>query len=190
MTHELRRAAQSFFRASYAWKVNENPVSVAAGAEQVSLALASADQELVRVDAAWWDNKPLEPTTLDALNAEFHDAWQTHTGAPERFLELEAGQLRLFPKPLAASTIGLRVQLSVQPSEASAGLPDALALRYRDEIHVGAKARLMLIPGRPWTNPELAAAYGAAFSSLINQAHAKAARGNVRARIAARPNWC
>jgi len=88
------------------------------------------------------------------------------------------------------ATSGLKLRLIVRPSDTATGLPDDLALRFRDEIHVGAKSRLMLYPGKPWTNPDMAGVYSQAFNALVNQATAAAARAFVQARIPSRPKWC
>jgi hypothetical protein len=100
------------------------------------------------------------------------------------------GEIRLYPVPIADAVTGVTMRLSVAPSEGSTGLPDDLAIRFRDEIHVGAKARLMLYPGRPWTNPDLGAVYGQAFDSLVGTATAAAARSYSDARIPSRMKWC
>ena len=188
--HELRRAAQAFFRQTMAWRVTEAPVAVTAGTTEVSVAPSSAQQELVRIDAAWYDGKQIEPVTAEALDDAYVDDWQAHTGTPTKFLQIVPGVVRLYPVPLADAASGLKLRLIVAPSDSSTGLPDDLALKYSDEIHVGAKSRLMLYPGKPWTSPELAGVYGQAFGQLIDRATASAARAYIQARLPSRVKWC
>lgn len=188
--HELRRAAQVLMRRTRAWQVDVPAVAVGAGQDVVTVAPPSADHELVRVEAAWYDGRPLEPTTAEALDALYADDWRAHTGTPSKYIQMVPGEIRLYPVPVADAVTGLSVRLSVAPSETAAGLPDDIALRFRDDVQVGAKARLMLYPGRPWTNPELAAVYGQAFDSLVGTATATAARSYSRARIPSRMKWC
>lgn len=188
--HELRRAAQAFFHQTRAWQIDKAAVPVVASQETVSLAPADADQELVRLESAWYDGKPLDPTTAEALDASYADDWRSHTGTPFAFFQLVPGEIRLYPLPMADATTGVTARLSVRPSETSTGLPDDMAIRFRDEIHVGAKARLMLYPGKPWSNPDLAGVYGMTFSDQVGAANARAARSFAQARIPARPKWC
>jgi len=188
--HELRRAAQAFFRQTLAWRVDEAPRAVAMGTDEMSVAPTDAGLELVRVDAIWYDGKKLDPITPETLDAQYVDDWQAQVGTPTNFLQVVPGVIRLYPVPLVDAVTGLKLRLIVTPSDASAGLPDDIALKYRDEIHVGAKSRLMLYPGKPWTSPELAAVYGQAFNALVNQATASAARAFVQARLPSRVNWC
>jgi hypothetical protein len=188
--HELRRAAQAFFQQTMAWRVDETPRAVLAGTDEISVAPADADLELVRVDAVWYDGQRLDPIAPETLDAQYHDDWQTQTDTPTKFMQVVPGVIRLYPIPLVDAVTGLRLRLIVTPGETSTGLPDDLARRFRDEIHVGAKSRLMLYPGKPWTNIELAGVYGQAFNALVNQATAAAARAFVQARLPSRANWC
>jgi hypothetical protein len=190
MEHELRRAAQAFFRQTRAWKVDQALKAVVADTDVVAVAPDSTDQELVRVEAAWWDGRAMSPVTPEAVDRQFVQEWQTHTGTPEHYMELAPGELRIYPVPLADAAEGLRLRLSVAPSDDATGLPDDIALRYRDEIHVGAKARLMLMPGKSWSSPDLAAVYGQAFSGMVAKATMRAARAGVGARIPSSPKWC
>lgn len=188
--HELRRAAQVLMRRTRAWRIDEAARPVVAGQATVSVAPTSAELELVRVEAVWFDGKPLEPVTDDVMDALYSHDWRSDTGTPSRFLQWVPGEIRLYPLPDANAVTGVTLRLSVAPSESSTGLPDDLAIRFRDEIHVGAKARLMLYPGRPWTNPDLGAVYGQAFDSLVGTATAAAARSYSDARIPSRMKWC
>lgn len=188
--HELRRSAQAFFSQAKVWRVTEAPVSVSAGTDELSAAPSDAGQDLVRVDEVWFDGKRLDPTTSETLDSQYTEDWQAHEGTPTKYLQEVPGVIRLYPVPLVDSVTGLKLRLVVTPSDAAPGLPDDIATKFRDEIHVGAKARLMLYPGKPWTNPELAAVYSTAFSNLVAQATAAAARAYVQARISSRPTWC
>lgn len=188
--HELRRAAQVLMRRTRAWRIDEAARPVVAGQAMVSVAPTSAELELVRVEAVWFDGKPLTPVTAEVMDAGCADDWRAHTGSPSRFLQWVPGEIRLYPVPIADAVTGVTLRLSVAPSESSTGLPDDLAIRFRDEIHVGAKSRLMLYPGRPWTNPDLGAVYGQAFDSLVGTATAAAARSYAQARIPSSVKWC
>lgn len=193
MEHELRRSAQAFFRATRAWKNVEAARPVLAGTSMVPVQPADSTTELVRIEDVYFEGKKLMPTTEALLASYANGPWFLRTGAPEEFMELDAGELTLYPAPSADSTDAgghLRLTLSVAPSDISPGLPDDIATRYRDEIHVGAKARLMVMPGKAWSNPQMAVAYGQAFTAMADRATARAAMGGVAGRIPARPRFC
>lgn len=188
--HEIRRAAQVFLRASRAWTVNETPRPVGAGQAEVSIAPSDPGQELVRLEAAWYDARPLRIITSDQLDADRSQDWISHTGAPSDVLQEIPGAVRLYPVPIEAATVGLRVRLSVAPSDTATGLPDDIAARFREEMTAGALARLMLQPGKPWTNGDRGLMYEARFNEFVGRGNAAAARSFSSGRIAARPKWC
>lgn len=188
--HELRRAAQAFFRKTFAWKVTQAASAVVAGDAEHSATPVDTSTELARVESAWYDGKQLDPMTPEALEAQYNDEWMAHTGTPTHYLQLSFGTVRLYPVPLADAATGLKLRLAVVPSESSAGLPDELADHYRDEIQVGAKSRLMLYPNKSWTNMDLAGVYASSFGALADSARAEAARAQSQARIPSRTHWC
>lgn len=188
--HELRRCAQEFFRRSRAWQVRiPAAIAVTAGTSTVTIATGDAAQDLLRVESIRYDGKELEPVAQDALDKSFGDDWSTHTGFPNRFLQLTPGSVVLYPVPDVDAVTGVTARLSVTPSESSTGLPDDLAIKFYEPIHIGARSRLMLYPGKPWTNYDLAAVYGNAFTDMADAANVQASMSFSRARLASRATW-
>lgn len=190
MAHELRRTAQTFFERSRAWRIDQAPIAVATGAETVPLAPSDATLDLVELEAVWYDGRRMEPVTVEELDKSYSTNWRDQTGTPDRYLELVPGVLTIFPKPIADATEGIRMRMIVKPSDTSTGLPVDIAKRYHDAVHIGAKARLMVYPNKPWSNPQMAGVYASSFSAITDAAHASAAKGNVRARVRNNVKWC
>lgn len=187
--HELRRSAQEFFRRSRAWRVNLTTIAVPASTAEISCEPQDAAHDLVRVEAVNYDSRQLEPETVENLDRGFSDEWAAQVGPPTHYVQLTPGVLRLYPIPGAAAAVGLKIRASVMPSESATGIPDDLAQKYRDAIHAGAKSRLMLMPGKGWTNLDLAAIYGRSFSDMADAANADAARAFGAAQITTRQVW-
>lgn len=186
--HELRRAAQAFLDQTRAWQVTQAAATVTAGQTIETISVAGAD--LVRVEKAWYDGKPMDIKTTEDMDASYADDWQIHTGTPSCLLQLTPGVLQFYPIPTVDATTGLKLRVSLKPNETATGVPHDLAMKYRSEILAGAKARLMLYPGKPWTNGDLAVISGGAFDAGVGKANLAAARSFGRGRIAARPKWC
>jgi hypothetical protein len=187
--HELRRASQEFFRRTRAWRVNLTTIAVPASTAEISCEPADAAHDLVRVEAVLYDGRQLDPETVENLDKGFSDEWAAHVGTPTHYVQLTPGILRLYPVPSDAATFGVKIRASVTPSESATGIPDDLAQKYRDAIQAGAKSRLMLMPGKGWTNLDLAAIYGRSFSDMADSANADAARAFGAAKIATRQVW-
>jgi hypothetical protein len=187
--HEVRRAAQAFFEKTRAWHVTLAAVPVPAATSEVTIAPTDPEQSLVRVSQIWYDGKRLDPVTGDALAEHFGDDWQAHTGVPTAYTQETPAVIRLYPIPVDAALTGLVARVAVKPSETSTGLPDDLAVKFRDSLVTGAKGRLMMYVEKPWSNPKLGMKHESDFNAAIDKAHADAAVSFGKARIASRPKW-
>lgn len=188
--HELRRAAQAFFDGTRAWNVLLDPVAVLADKQTVSIIADDSGQEVVRIEAASFDGRRVEVYPSEVMDSLFGDDWTLHTGTPSAITMDGPTTVRLYPTPNSASVTGLKCRVSVRPSDTSDGIPDEYRRKYREPIATGAKARLMIYVGRPWSNPEMAAMYGVAFAAAIADGCVKAAKAFGSARIPSRPTWC
>lgn len=186
---EVKRAAQDFFERSRAWQVLLAAVAVSANQKEVTVTPSDSSQALVRVEAAWYDGKEVHPVTPRDLEDDGTD-WQEETGTPERFLRLTPGIIRLWPYSTAAAISGVKTRVSVKPSESATGIPDDLAVKFRDALATGAKALLMLTPEQKFTNLNLGAALHEKFEAMIAQANWEASRAYGGGRVSSRPQWC
>jgi hypothetical protein len=187
--HELRRVAQVFFESTRAWRVMLPVTAVVADQQWITVA-AGTGLELVRVEDAWYDGKPLGIKTSDTLSAEHSGDWTTHTGTPTDIYQFTPGVVGLYPIPLADADTGLKLHLSVRPSDDATGVDDEMAVKFREQILAGAKGRLMAYPDKPWSKPDTAMVHAMAFDSSIGAANLMASRSYGAARIPARPKWC
>lgn len=188
VTHELRRAAQDFFAKSLAWGVILDAVSVGIAESEVEVLPDDQQQTIVRIDYSAWGGYELGVRTSELMQEAYGPDWMDQTGTPSDITQLMERTVRLVPSPTVAGS--LRCRCKVKPSDTSTGLPDALAFQYRDAIAEGAKARLMLMPKKPWTDAALAAVAQMKFDAAINTAKSASFRAFGRARTAAKPVWC
>lgn len=85
----------------------------------------------------------------------------------------EHGSITIRPTPSADSAMVLRVIYA--PTMTATSLPDILLSRYEQAISAGTKARLMLMPGASWTNPQLAIAHRQMYDAAVTDARIEAA---------------
>lgn len=185
----LRRAAQQFFAKSRAWQVITDAAPVAA--DQAEVTITPPDNtELVRVETVWLDGRKIDPTTAGYLDAAFGSNWTELAGAATKYLQLVPGTLRLFRIPASDADTGLTARIAVQPSSTAAGIPDDLGIRFREALVLGAKARLLLMPKKGWTDLELGASLMGAFDAAAASANAAATvRGHTNARPRTSPSY-
>lgn len=192
--HEIKRAAQAFFRESRSWRIQSDPFAVAADQEVVAIAPVDPELELLEIDdsSVYFDGQQVFPVTPQELARSFPDDWREDRGTPRQFYLLQPEQMRLYPIPVANAASGIECRMYVVPNDDSTGLPDDVARKFRDAIYLGARARLMLYVNVAWSNPNMAGVYGGAFASAVANAKDEAARAYARARITARSRskWC
>jgi hypothetical protein len=162
---------------------------VQAGQSDVAVALGTTEQELVRIEAAWFDGRQVEVRHVYDLDDLSLSDWTTATGHPRVVVQVSPFTIRLYPVPEHAAAKGLKVRASVRPSESATGIPDDLGAKFRDELAIGAKARLLLQTGAPWANPEMGALLARMFDEHISAANLTTVRSFGRGRLNTKPNW-
>ncbi len=186
--HATRRAAQEFFRRSSVWKED---VSIALVADQPLYPIVTSTGTVpVLVVSASIADRDVDPTRRDEdMIGMFGPAWREVKGAPVDLLQTSPDSVRMFPMP-AASGESLIASVSVTPSDDATGIPDALAIRYRDAIAAGALARMMLSAKKPWSDDARGTMYLNKFEAGIGKAQSDRATGFGRGRAGSRLTWC
>lgn len=72
--------------------------------------------------------------------------------------------------PTSAVTDGLDVQVAIVPNWDAQELDPAFLERWAEAIIFGAKAALMIMPNKQWTNPQLAVFYSRKYEDQISSA--------------------
>lgn len=136
---------------------------------------------------AWLNDSVIDPLSQDDLDNEFNDSsfgwvgvnWRTDVNLPTRWYMPDDETIGIVQ---ASSIAGnLRLLAALKPTRASTTFPTLLYERYIETIAHGAKARLMLIPKKPYTDKELGTYHQNMFNGLIGEARIRVARSNSRA---------
>lgn len=128
----------------------------------------SSPGQLQDVLPNWQGDSSNEPT--------HYSAWST----PE--------SLTVYPTPAQiAAGASLRVHGTWKPSLTATSFPDSLGRSYYQTIVEGAKSKLMLMPDKKWSNPQLAAISDKKFRDGMVDAKNEALHGKVAGSISVRP---
>lgn len=178
----LRDAAIDFCRKSGILTEVLPPITIVPGTAEYQYQLLSTSRSMqgLRVSEAWINDSEVFPITPSDLAAE-NGNWSTLSGTPTNYIQPEEGSLRLFRIPNAAGT--LTVRAVVAPRYDATEISDVLGYQWWQAVVSGALAYLMSVPGEPFSNPEGAAANGAAFAKFIDEAALAAYKGNTKARV-------
>lgn len=183
----IRRTAQDFFRRTRAWKVAINDLAVVVGESEITITPDLSSQEVVRIEAAWWNGVAIGHKSLKALDNE-RENWTVSTGTPECLTQLSPTIATLIPSPSEAGSIMVRV--AVAPSDRATSLPDELMAEFSRALIDGAKAAMFMLPKKPWSDYSLGGLFQQAYEQAVASATYRAAIAFGDARIPARPSFC
>lgn len=157
-------AAIEFCERSEAWNAVLDPITLRDRVANYEIDFPNGARALRAMDV-WDAYGPLEMATLEKVAAILPD-WQVAISTRPNWFNsaIESGTLTLYPTP-ADPMEGHRVWMRVAfaPTRDATQLDDAFAERYFSGICAGAKAKLMSMPRRAWSNQEEAMAQRAAF---------------------------
>lgn len=166
-------AAIEFCRETLSWTVINDPIQLMAGVNEYDIDTPSSATVLTVRDV-WLGNTRLVPITLSELQTVMPD-WRTGQASDPVYYNMagDPALLRVFPTP--STTNQMVIRAAYVPTLSATTLPDFLTI-YVETIASGAKARLLLIPGTTWSNPELGAYHRTIFdqailSTRIEEAH-------------------
>jgi hypothetical protein len=166
----LLLAARTFYNDAQVWRVQSTEATVVGTG---NYSITGVPSEIAGVRGVAIDGQPLtqvgDLSVLPLLDT---------TGRPTHFVVEEDHSVTLYPTPGAVYEI--HINGFARPALADTSLPDS-ALEYYEALVALTLARLFLIPGKPFTNPELAAGYAAIGSGRVDQLRARSQFGGYRA---------
>lgn len=164
--NELRKAAQDFCQRSLIWRVTMDTMTLTT-ADTYDFDITS-QQEVAKLLSARLNGQKIDPLTMEQLDDE------------ERGIcAISPREFQLSPSPSAGDELILKVAL--YPSATATGVEDFIYAAHAESIAYGAKARLRMIQGKQYSNPDQAATDEARFERAISKAHMSAAKGYSRA---------
>lgn len=176
---EILKAAIKFCDATRVWKAILSPIDIVA--ETATYAIpAPAGSQCVVVEEVYYDGTQITPKTPDQLKEQYAN-WMTKAGVPQFYFQLDPDNITLSPIPENALADGLVIRGALKPILSATTLPDMLFNQYADPIASGAIAALCAAPGKPWTNPEVAAFRAQLFQEAIDKTKTKVSKAFVRA---------
>lgn len=202
----IRRAAIDLCQKSRVWRTTQHPLPLENSYCEYEF---EPDDGADRVQIEWvtYEGRRLEPTTEQRLF--FNDReWVLRRGEPTHYFEMNSGYIRLWPTPndwLSAFMPGMQesrdyqwenrdelypvaergpcsivVRISQRPHLEASGMDAQVMEDHYNAIVNGALSYLMYMPGKEWSNPQLAQQYEIAFGEGINKAHNQSIDGNLQ----------
>lgn len=177
----INRAAIEFCGKALVWQDALTVVVLSPGVWSYALTLP-AQSQLVVLQSVKLGTRELAAVA----DARGQIPWGEADGEPMRYALLaDFGQILVDPAPLEASSLTLRAALA--PKLTATSLPDLLADRHFEAIAAGAKAILMRMPEKSWTNFQASQFYEGEFKERTSKARIEAEYGRVVGSLSATP---
>jgi hypothetical protein len=165
------------------------PLDVTAGAgEKTDFGSLGASEHILGIKAAWINGREVEILGPREIEADWPD-WQTALGDPQCLVMERPGAYYLVPALSDPMTDAVRMRIVVGLTEAATECDDRIRRDWRDAITSGAKARLMAIPEKPWTNLQLAGVHQAVYMGAVAGATLAAIRTPARRPLTTKPHF-
>lgn len=178
----LREVAREFCSSTNVWAASLTPIDTVAG--QATYALATpANSQLCRVTSLTLANDLLWKLEGRDVHSSSALRPQYQSDEPPFVLNGDLTAITLDTAPTAATVGGLRLEVTLKPTQTATSLPDLLLAQYAEAIRYGALARLMSMGKKPWTDRPLAAEYQQQWDTKKNFAAYQAQVGNTRATL-------
>lgn len=168
----IKRAAIEFCNDSWVWRFIPDVQDLSSGVNEYDLEPPAGADVSAIIDVQL-DNVPLKPRTVAWLN-EHIPGWKTVPAAVKYYTQVDTAQIILAPLPDYNQSAAISMSAALQPSQLSTGFPKWIATQYLYQIADGAIARLMLMAGKPWSDPQNGAIHMMAFQNAIANAKADA----------------
>lgn len=179
LNNALAASASDFCARSHVWREDLDPEQVVAGIPDYTPMTSFKNAVIESVLWATLDGEPLEH-----VDSRYIDKRRlTDTSRPTAFWMVNDTDVRLFPIPDARHK--LVVTAAIKPSRTATGLEDWLYESYVDHIVSGTIWRLCRIPGKAWSDPEIAMYHHRLFEQGITSSRIRDHR-NAETRVALR----
>jgi hypothetical protein len=156
-------------------------LDITGGASERSfpVGVVSATERVLKILKAWIDGKPVDVLGPGDVDDDWPD-WKTQVGSPQYIVRERDDTYYVVPSPSDLWTGGLRLKVAVGLLETATECDDSIRVEWRDAIAAGAKARLMRMENKPWTDLNLATSYGQFYLDQVSAATLRAIRTPAR----------
>lgn len=168
--HAIRQAARMFCQRTRLWRGGD---SFQVTPDQCSSIAVPHGAELFEIERVDFNNEVLEPVSLQWLDDKYPDWMEDKSSSPKYVTQLAPSTIAVVP----SSTGCVTTRLILMPDNETTELPDFLADKYAKTIASGALADLLLLPGQPFSSPQLSVFYQTNFEKELDRLSGKNVSG-------------
>jgi len=183
----IRQTVIEFCEKSFVHQITFDPITLRANLTDYDLD-APDGHRVVKIMKVWFQDRPLPPAAPDLINGP--EAYRNRIpgltlekGSPAAYTQKDFEQVTFLPIPDQTYQAAVTMRVALCPLRDSTQCEDFLYEHWGEQIACGAKARLMINPGKPYTNVDAATLNQGRYVSAVNSALQRAMHGNVRSNL-------
>lgn len=181
---EIKNTIIDFCEKSLILQEDHDPVTAVANVMDYDFEPPS-NRLVVKILRAWYKGQELDGQSIDMVTTPSvfnqQSGYLVNVGDPRVYLQKDARSFSVYPIPAETLASSITLRVALKPTRSVLTIDDLIYEEYAEIIGHGALARLYLSPGKPYTNPQLAAARNALYITGLNVARDRAQNGYVRA---------
>lgn len=186
----LREAVDIFCVKTHLWQIELSPLGTTANVSDYDLPI-DLDQRVVTVMSVKYKDMPVAAMTTEQMDKSLvswtADGASTTPMSFRVFLEDGAQFIRLYPTPSETEAGVLKIRVAVKPLSSAEYIPDFFYEDWRRPIASGAISRLCAIPGKEYSQPELATYHERLFQTGMSKAMSRLYAGNTQRGLRVQP---
>ena len=175
----LRNTCIELYQKSWIKTATLTPIAVVAGTSSYAIT-PPTNTRVVGIKEVYFNGTALAPIAgTEATNAS-HD-WTADSGEVAGYMFLDGGTLRLYRIPTIAGVLSATV-ITV-PTKTATEIDTFIYDQYSEAIAAGAKARIMSIPHKPYSDAGTALTYRMQFAAAVKDARWRAYKAGTSSEI-------
>jgi hypothetical protein len=179
----IRDTVAEFCRRTRLWRFDETFDVSTADSQAIAAPYGALLLDIERIDFNGIKLDPISTQWLDSYVPNWRSA--DPSGNAKWYTQIDRGTITLVPA--CAGTV--RTWVTLELSQDAEQVPDFIADQHRETIASGALARILMLPGKPYSNPNLAQARKVAFDADIDSLKSQVISGQQRARVGSRAQF-
>jgi hypothetical protein len=178
-TNALRNACIELYKKSWTKVTELTAITVVPGTSSYTLT-APANTQIIGIKEAYIGSKKLTPIAATETTSADH-YWVTDSGDVSGYFFEAGNTIHLYRNPATADT--LHVIVALAPTTTATDIDQHIYDLYSEGICAGAKARLMSIPHKPYSDAGTAITYRALFAEAVRDAKWRAYKASTSSQI-------
>jgi hypothetical protein len=167
LKRQLILACREFFEQSRAWRASIGPLNVVAGQNTYMLSPFNSTTDVVGVIAVAINAVPVMPIAFRPPNDGTQTPPVPTNNQPFGYYMLRPDVMALYPTPAKSLPGSLQVLCSLKPKASVKQVPHIAVSDFYEAILCGVVYRCLNQPGKPYSNPALAAQFESKFRTYI-----------------------